>query len=59
MECWEQLENDAEKHHRKVLDHVMQAAEEAVEQAKTNNFLRQEVINAQNELAKAVQTENS
>ena len=29
-EHWEWLENDAAKHHRKVLDHVIQAAEEAV-----------------------------
>ena len=31
-EHWEQSENDAAKHHRKALDHVIQAAEEAVEQ---------------------------
>ena len=29
--CWEQLENDAAKHHRKALDHMIQAAEEVVE----------------------------
>ena len=58
-ECWEQLENDTAKHHRKALDCVIQAAEEAVEHAKTNNLLRQEVINAENELAKAVQAKNS
>ena len=38
---------------------MIQAAEEAVEYAKTNNLLRQEVINAENELAKAVQAKNS
>ena len=53
------MENDAAKRHRKALDHVIQAAEEAVEHAKTNNLLRQEVINAENELAKAVQAKNS
>ena len=58
-ECWEQSENDTAKHHRKALDHVIQAAEEAVEHAKTNNLSRQEVINAENELAKAVQAKNS
>ena len=57
--CWEWSENDAAKHHRKVLDHVIQVAEEAVEYAKTNNLLRQEVIDAENELAKAVQAKNS
>ena len=53
------MENDAAKHHRKALDRVIQAAEEAVEYAKTNNLLRQEVIDAENELAKAVQAKNS
>ena len=53
------MENDTAKHHRKVLDCVIQAAEEAVEYTKTNNLLRQEVINAENELAKAVQAKNS
>ena len=38
---------------------MIQAAEEAVEYAKTNNLLRQEVINVENELAKAVQAKNS
>ena len=38
---------------------MIQAAEEAVEHAKTNNLLRQEVIDAENELAKAVQARNS
>ena len=38
---------------------MIQAAEDAVEHAKTNNLLRQEVINAENELAKAVQGKNS
>ena len=38
---------------------MIQAAEEAVEHAKTNNLSRQEVINAENELAKAVQAKNS
>ena len=56
---WEQSENDAAKHHRKVLDRVIQAAEEVVEYAKINNLSRQEVINAENELAKAVQAKNS
>ena len=51
--------NDAAKHHRKALDHVIQAAEEAVEHAKRNNLLRREVIDAENELAKAVQAKNS
>ena len=57
--CWEQLENDAAKHHRKALDGMIQAAEEAVEYTKMNNLLRQEVIDAENELAKAVQAKNS
>ena len=56
---WERLENDAAKHHRKALDHMIQAAEEAVEHAKRNNLSRQEVIDAENELAKAVQAKNS
>ena len=56
---WEQSENDTGKHHRKARDHVIQAAEEAVEHAKNNNLLRQEVIDAENELAKAVQAKNS
>ena len=38
---------------------MIQAAEEAVEHTKTDNLLRQEVINAENELAKAVQAKNS
>ena len=58
-ECWERSENDAAKRHRKALDHVIQAAEEAVEHAKNNNISRQEVIDAENELAKAVQAKNS
>ena len=58
-ECWEQLENDAAKSHRKVLDHMIQAAEEVVEHTKRNNLSRQEVIDAENELAKAVQAKNS
>ena len=41
------------------LDRVIQAAEEAVEHAKRNNLLRQEVIDAENELARAVQAKNS
>ena len=57
--CWEQLENDAAKHHRKALDRVIQAAEEVVEHAKRNNLSRQEFIDAENELAKAVQAKNS
>ena len=56
---WERLENDAVKHHRKALDCVIQAAEEVVEHAKNNNLMRQEVIDAENELAKAVQAKNS
>ena len=47
------------KRHRKALDCVIQAAEEAVEHAKNNNLLRQEVIDAENELAMAVQAKNS
>ena len=58
-ERWERSENDAAKHHRKALDHVIQAAEEAVEHTKNNNLSRQEVIDAENELAKAVQAKNS
>ena len=58
-EHWERSENDAAKHHRKALDHVIQAAEEAVEHAKRNNLSRQEVTDAENELAKAVQAKNS
>ena len=57
--CWEQLENDTAKRHRKALDRMIQAAEEAVEHAKNNNLSRQEVIDTENELAKAVQAENS
>ena len=38
---------------------MIQAAEEVVEHAKNNNLLRQEVIDAENELAKAVQAKNS
>ena len=53
------MENDATKHHRKALNHVIQAAEEAVEYTKITNLLRQEVIDAENELAKAVQAKNS
>ena len=52
--CWEQLENDTAKHHREALDCVIQAAAEVVEFTKANNLSRQEVINAENELAKAV-----
>ena len=47
------------KCHRKALDRMIEAAEEAVEHAKTNNLSRQEIINAENELAKAVQAKNS
>ena len=57
--CWERSENDAAKCHRKALDCMIQAAEEAVEHAKRNNLSRQEVIDAENELAKAVQAKNS
>ena len=53
------MENDAAKCHRKALDRVIQAAEEGVEHAKNNNLLRQEVIDTENELAKAVQAKNS
>ena len=38
---------------------MIQAAEEVVEYSKTNNLSRQEVINAENELAKAVEAKNS
>ena len=38
---------------------MIQTAEEAVEYAKRNNLSRQEVIDAENELAKAVQAKNS
>ena len=38
---------------------MIQAAEEAVEYTRTNNLSRQEVIDAENELAKAVQAKNS
>ena len=38
---------------------MIQAAEEAVEHAKANNLSSQEVIEAENELAKAVQARNS
>ena len=38
---------------------MIQAAEEVVEYAKNNNLLRQEVIDAENELTKAVQAKNS
>ena len=47
------------KCHRKALDCMIQAAEEAVEHTKRNNLLRQEVIDAENELAKDVQAKNS
>ena len=47
------------KHHRKALDCMIQAAEEAVDHAKNNNLSRQEVIDTENELAKAVQAKNS
>ena len=53
------MENDAAKRHRKALDHVIQAAEDVVEHPKRNNLSRQEVIDAENELAKAVQAKNS
>ena len=38
---------------------MIQAAEEVVEHDKRNNLLRQEVIDAENELARAVQAKNS
>ena len=38
---------------------MIQAAEEAVEYAKTNNLSKKEVIDAENELAKAVQAKYS
>ena len=53
------MENDTAKRHKIALDRVIQEAEEAVEHAKNNNLLRQEVIEAENELAKAVQAKNS
>ena len=58
-EHWEQSENDAAKHPREAPDHMIQAVAEVVEFAKANNLSRQEVINAKNELAKAVQAKNS
>ena len=58
-EHWERSENDTAKCHRKALDRMIQAAEEVVEHAKTYNLSRQEVINAENEIAKAVQAKNS
>ena len=42
-----------------MLDHVIQAAAEAVEYAKANKLSRWEVIDTENELAKAVQAKNS
>ena len=56
---WEWSENDTAKHHREALDHVIQAAAEVVEFTKANNLSRWEVIDAENELAKAVQAKNS
>ena len=53
------MENDTAKHHKKAPDHVVQAAEEVVEYTKINNISRHEVIDAENELAKAVQAKNS
>ena len=47
------------KRHRKALDRMIQAAEEVVEHTKRNNLSRQGVIDAENELAKAVQAKNS
>ena len=47
------------KRHRKALDRMIQAAEEVVEHTKNNNLSRQEVIDTENELAKAVQAKNS
>ena len=38
---------------------MIQAAEEVVEHTKNNNLSRQEVIDAENELARAVQAKNS
>ena len=38
---------------------MIQAAEEVVEHAKRNNLLRQAVIDAESELARAVQANNS
>ena len=38
--CWEWSENDAAKHHREVLDCMIQAAAEAVEFTKATNLLR-------------------
>ena len=38
---------------------MIQAAEEVVEHAKRNNLLRQQAIDAENVLAKAVQAKNS
>ena len=58
-ECWERSENDAAKHHRKAFDRMIQVAEEVVEHAKRNNLLRQEVLDTENELSRAVQAKNS
>ena len=58
-EHWERSENNTAKRHSKALDRVIQVAEEAVEHAKRNNLSRQEIIDAENELARAVQAKNS
>ena len=52
--CWEWSENDTAKHHREALNCVIQAAVEVVQFAKDNKLLSQEVIDAANELTKAV-----
>ena len=43
-EYWEWLENDAAKHHREALDHMIRPAAEAVEFAKANNLLSQDAL---------------
>ena len=42
------MENDAAKCYRKALDHMIQAAEEAVEYAKTNNVCKRLLMQKMN-----------
>ena len=58
-EKWERSEIDAAKHHKEAVDWLIQAATEVVEFTKANNLLRQEIINAENELSRTVQDKNS
>ena len=46
---------DAAKHHKEALDQLIQAATKVVEFAKANNLSRQEIIDAEDKLSKAVQ----